>query len=248
MRIPLSTRVAVVALALASACSDSPVQPRGTTDLNAALSEMSLSSTLPVAGSTAGLPATGVPANCPWSSTEQGFVCAPVSAGSITVNFRYALLDAAGAPQAAFDPATTASIRSDRRIAGTMTSSGMTMTLDGHDVMTLSGLLTGTHVLDGTQVLNITGTMNGTTHTSVINSTVTGLVLPERAGPGSYPRAGTITTRFSEPGNAGGDFTISMTFNGTSKVDVTQTYGGTTSHCVLDLAATGPSSSTCWNL
>jgi hypothetical protein len=245
MRSAHRSLVASLALVLAAgACSDSPVQPVEETTLSSALAEMSLSEVLPGGiGVAAPVPSAAlVPSGCAYSVTSQGFVCAPVTTNGLTINQGYTLLSASNAPQQAFDRATTAAVRGTMSIVGTVTTGGEAITVDLQQVMTLSGLLTGTHVLDGTQVVHL-GTPPGSPYPLVedISTTITGLVLPPRGSSNPYPRAGSIAMTILD-GPAGAPstttFALTMVFNGTSKVAVTFTVDGVTTHCTIDLAAT----------
>jgi hypothetical protein len=66
---------------------------------------------------------------------------------------------------------------------------------------------------------------------------VTSLVLAPAASSNPYPRSGTIALTLVDAGSAGfvagQTMTVTLVFNGTSKVDVTLSPGG---HCTLDLA------------
>lgn len=243
--IPLARVCAALFVVAAGACSDATAPGATPVDLKAALSEMSITPYLPSAtgiGSPVGFGAPSA-ASCAYDGSLQSFVCAPFTTAGLTFNSSYVLLSASGAPLAAFDPAATAAIRSTSTAAGTLDTGGSPVSplqIDERQVMTLSGLLTGTHVLDGTLVAHITEKLATQNSDAILTMTVAGLVLPEHPGPNSYPRAGTITTSYVEPafGNLpSSTFTIAMKFNGTSKVDVTMSGFGADQHCVVDLAA-----------
>ena len=252
-------RVQLGALALvAIACSDATGPAVASTDLASALAEMSLSSIVPafapmmVRGVSSPSFQSLVPSQCAYVAASQSFVCAAKSADGVTTSHSYVLLDASGASQMTFDPATTASIRTMFTASGTTTytfyfttrdSLRLSETIDAHSTMTLSGLLTGVHVLNGTDVVHTTepGFFGGAL-TSTATSTIAGLVPAPAGSANPYPRAGSIAIAFDESG-AGSPpmrFTITMVFNGTSKVAVTYTSnGGAPTHCTIDLAATG---------
>lgn len=253
MRLSPHLRLAAAGLVLAAACSDSPTQPSAPEELSAALSEMSLGSLVPDLAATGFAPSAGIsPANCAFAASSQSFVCAPVNAGGITVNTTFTLLSASGAAQSAFDRATTAAIRTSSAIAGTMGTGAQAITVDGQQTMTLSGLLTGTHVLDGTQVMHMSGAAfagGAASQTITTTTTISGLVLPDHAKGEKYPRAGSITSTMTGPLSTGlSGFTMTMVFNGTSKVDLTVTMGGITDHCVLDLEATSAAVPACFDI
>ena len=251
MRFPRPARSLAAALALvAAACSDSPTSPTTSLALDEVFEQMSLSALAP-AGSgiaAAGMPLPGlspVPSACSYIASVQSFVCAPVTTNGVTITRGYTLFSASGTPQSAFDPSATASVRTTTGVVGRMTVQTAVTDLDAQQTMTLSGLLTSRHVLDGLQVTKMTMTSPefGTVR---LNATTTfaGLVMPERGG--RYPKSGSVSTAITSDMAGMGAFTMTMTFNGTSKVDVTISSGGRTERCTIDLAATGPAGSTCF--
>lgn len=262
MTLTRPTRLAVAAAALfAAACSDSPLQPASSANLDAALSEMSLSSLAPAGILGMGVPAPStalVPSQCAYASGSQSFVCAPLSFNGLTYDRSFALLTTSGAPQAAFDPATTDAVRTMTSVTGTMSFSGLTgsstsgsisSTVDDHSTMTLSGLLSGRHVLNGQDDLKLTTTGLGSApFITTMTTTISGLVPP--ANGSHYPQAGSITAVMSglDAGLGSSTFSMTMVFNGTSKVDVTMVDGGTTTHCTLDLANMSASASACFGV
>lgn len=248
MRLALRTPLTALALAfVASACSDSPTQPEAlSADLTAALSEISVSTMVPASLGTRVPFAGAMPlvspqsTHCAFASSTQSFVCAPMSLNGVTIERGFTLLSASGAPQSAFERGSTAAIRSTSSVTGTMTYGADVLTIDQHETMTLSGLLTGDHVLDGTQVAHFTSTTAGRMMDETVNTTIAGL-RPPAAG-SSYPRSGTVTTVVSSGSLGGvsiGSSTLVMTFNGTSTVTLTITTGGVTQHCTLNMAGTG---------
>lgn len=248
------SRFPLVALAvLAAACSDSTTQPKTTpADLTAVLSEMSVSGLVPsTVGSLAGPLSTGtlVPSQCAYDGSSQ-FVCAPVSFRGLVTNRSFTLLSESGASQAAFD-ATTAAVRTVSTTTGTLSLDGTPpITVDERSTMTLSGLIAGPHRLDGTDVTTLTSGRAGTLGSlnMTVTTTIVGLEPPNFKSGGKYPRAGTITTVLTDASFPGSDsgFSTTMTFNGTSIVDVTMTMGGRTTHCTLDLASSGSPGSSCF--
>lgn len=241
---PLS-RLAALALALSvGACSDSTGPTPTPVDLATALSEMSLSTYVPD-----GFGMTGVsgevaftPSGCAFTAASQSFTCPSFTQDGITLTRSYQLLNDAGVPQAAFDAGTIAAIRTTQTVKGSVSIGADALTIDHVETMTLSGLRTGTHVLDGTQQTHFTGTFDGVTADQTIATSIVGLQLPDRNSGSKYPRAGTITITASDvpaPGEPPYVSTTVLTFNGTSRVSITFTYGGYTQRCTMDLAA-GP--------
>lgn len=257
MRVTSGIRVAAVVVGVfASACtSDSSVSPSTTqpTTLAEILSELALPtlSGLTPRASMVPLPTVSAlsPSGCSYSAAAQAFACPPVSAAGLTVTRSFALLSAGGTPQSQFDPSTTASVRASTTVAGTLTAGGSTMSIDQQQVLTLSGLLTGTHTLDGTSVMRLSGTVPTGTGAEPVNSTITTTIaklrLPSRAaGPNAWPTEGTITMDMTSSEGASAlptTMRVILAFNGTSKVAVTITMDGVAHRCTIDLASAAPS-------
>jgi hypothetical protein len=242
----------VVALVLVSAAvaacgSDSSVAPdRPPADLEAVLSEMALPSL--VGSLVPGAPVTPdasalSPSSCSYSSASRSFTCPVVTASGITLTRSFTLLSLSGTPQSQFDPASTAAVRTNSTTAGTIIADGSTITLDGHDEFTLSGILTGVHVLNGTSIMNVHGTDPGSTipFDLSVATTIADLVLP--ATPADrWPKSGRILVDLTDSMEGTTSTThMTMTFNGTSKVAMTMTSDGFTLSCTIDLASQSPS-------
>jgi hypothetical protein len=252
-------RLAAVALAaIVVGCStDSSLGPstNQTMTLSQLLSQMTLpalsgvTSTLsPAAAASA---ATPVPSTCSYSASSQSFMCPTVGmANGLTVTQSYTLLDASGKPQSQFDPSTTAAVRTTMSAAGTLTLTGSTsgtLTIDQQQDMTLSGLLTNTHVLNGLGTVHISGAIStGTTTTPTNNSTLTmtatNIVLPPMNGDAiAWPTSGTLTEdNITTVGNGFPAVSthLTITFTGTSQVAVVITTGTNTQRCTIDMAKT----------
>lgn len=233
-------RLAFVALALgAAACSESAVGPSQPVDLPTALSEMSISSIAPLeVSSGVSVPSLSVvPSRCSYDAALQSFACAPLTSNGFTITSAYTLLSASGAPQSAFDAATTAAIRTTTTLSGSTVLTGDTLHLDAHQTMTLSGLLTGHHLLDGTQVAHMTGHLAGSSLDETMTTTIAGLIPPTPGSANPYPGGGSIIFTMVDASFPAGTVTMTMVFNGTSKVDVTISAAGLPpQHCTIDLA------------
>jgi hypothetical protein len=258
MRSSVALRLAAVSFAaFAVACSsDSPTAP-STNKTPATLSQVFGEMNLPgLGGANATLSpvpvaavAAPVPSACSYNSSTQSFTCPAVSSGGMTFTQSFTLLDAAGKPQSQFDPNTTAAVRMTMTGGGTMVLTGNTsgsLTIDQQQDMTVSGLLTGTHVLNGTMTMHNSGTLTSGAFTTPINSTVTmttaNVVMPTgSAGSSAWPTSGTITEHMADSAAAAfaSVMDMTMTFNGTSKVAVVIVFGTTTQHCTLDMASSG---------
>jgi hypothetical protein len=253
MSFRVRTYLSALALAVvAGACgSDSSVAPTSQPiTLDQALTELSIPALSAAAESFGGVAAVApalVPSRCAFEASSQSFVCMPLTANGLTITQSYTLFSASGAKQPAFDKATTASVRANTAVAGTVLEGGTSLTIDGQQELTLSGLLTGTHTLDGTSTTHISGTVaSGSTQlplTSTITTKITGLVLPATSGDGQkWPSSGTIVI---ESSTALGPVTpavtrLTLTFSGTSTVTVTIVGPGISQTCKVDLANKAP--------
>lgn len=248
--------LSVIALAVvAGACgSDSSVTPPLTSQpvtLDQALTELSIPALSAAAESFGGVGAVApalVPSRCAFEASSQSFVCTPIATNGLTINQSYTLFSASGARQPAFDKATTASVRANTAVAGTVLEGGTALTIDGQQELTLSGLLTGTHTLDGTSTTRITGNVaSGSTQiplTSTITTKITSLVLPATSGDGQkWPTSGTIVVESSTAlGPAAPAVTrLTLTFSGSSTVTVSIVGPGISQTCKVDLANKAPS-------
>lgn len=245
-RVRTALSVAALTIAVAACGSDSSVAPTVTpVTLDQALSELALPSYAGALGGGATLTgATGLPSlassSCAYTASSQSFVCAPVTLSGLTFNQSYTLLSASGAKQAAFDAKTTDAVRAATTIAGTVSSSQLTFTIDGQQELTLSGLLSGVHTLNGTSTMHYSA--SGAAATSITATiTITNLVLPAAsAGKQSWPASGTIAVEATTSGLAAASYKAVVTFNGTSVATVTVTDAGVSKTCRYDLASTAP--------
>ena len=239
-----------VACTVLTACGDSTAP--GSTQplsLDAALAEVNSAQTY----STAGLAAGGMvlpipinflapPSNCPFNASTNSFVCPGRSVGGLTSTIWFQLFDDSNQPLTEFNPNTVAAIRMVIDMSGTLaansSSTSLTTTLARHSDQTLSGLRTDRHTLNGTGTTNITTTIGSQTVSGTGSDKTTDVVLPPPGSATHWPLSGSISMDLSS-GMGGTAFSSSftMTFNGTSKVMITMTFGGTTRTCTLDLSA-----------
>jgi hypothetical protein len=253
MRANTLSRLALLAAAgmLVAACSsDSSTGPEQTppVDLTQALNELNLP-VLSSAGMTAIMPvpmsavtSAPVPSNCTYSPASQSFVCATVARNGITFSNSFKLFSAANAPQSQFDPATTAAVESILDASGPLGTGANAMSFTEHQDMTLSGLLTGTHVLNGVSTMHLKGGSTSLPQALdlLMTTTTTNLAVPTRNSGSQWPATGTITTVMTDNSSSSSPFTstIAIKFNGTSTVEFTMTFGGVTRSCSMDLAST----------
>ena len=189
-----------------------------------------------------------LPSRCPYAAASQSFVCTPFSANGISIDQSFTLLTASGAKQSAFSAATTDAVRANTLISGTVNEAGSSLTIDGQQEITLSGLISGPHVLNGTSTTNINGTIaDGTSSYPIdvsVTSTITDLVLPPNATPGTpiWPESGKIVVQASGSfeGFPAGTSKITITFTGSSTATVTVTTSGITRSCQVDLSKAEP--------
>ena len=192
----------------------------------------------------AGVAAPGLGlARCAYAAATQSFVCTPFSANGVSINQSFTLLSAAGAPQSAFDAATTDAIKARTTMAGNLGENGTSLAVDSEQDLTLSGLLSGTRTLNGSSTTKLKGIIADIFGSSALDATlttaVTNLVIPKApAGTKPWPSSGTIVVESS--GTVGGaaipTIRIAMDFSGTSTVNVSRTGPGGTQNCKMDLA------------
>jgi hypothetical protein len=238
----------------ATACgSDSPAGPSSSETTNAphttleqALTEL----TLPVLG--VGSVSATIPVGlglgagrCAYTAASQSFVCPSSTASGITINQSFTLLTASGAKQSAFDPTTTASVKTNTTVVGTVVENGATLTVDSQTELTLGGLLSGPHTLDGSFAEHISGAFAVDAPIDVrITGSITNVVLPANTAVGApvWPTAGTIVVAASGTLGDLEPFTsrVTLTFNGTSTVTVTVVEDGVSQTCQTDLTKPGP--------
>jgi hypothetical protein len=243
-RSSVSTIVAAVAVVACGSESTGPTSYAPST-LSQALSELSIPA-LAVGGlSLAGIdgPAPSLsPLACPYSAADQGFVCAPISSGGITIGQSFTLYGASGL-QSSFDPASTSSIHATTLVNGNSVGRGTSLTVSGRQETTLADLVSGPHLLNGWSAIRIDGTVSDETSTYpvsvTVNTSIVDLVLPPNAdGAQVWPSSGKITGDIN--GTIGPTYLsqrTEITFTGTSSayVGVSGTGGGTKS-CKVDLA------------
>ena len=245
-------RLSVLALAVvAGACGSDSTGPANypPASLDQALAELSIPALSAGGASFVDVGAGALsldPTSCPYSATVQSFVCSPISESGLTVNQSFTLLNGSGGKQSAFDPASTNAVRANTTVGGTLAEQGTTLTVNGQQEITLSGLVSGPHVLNGTSTISLAGTVADGSSTYPVNisvtTTIASLVLPPNATAQAWPSSGTITV---DVNGSIGPVTVSQArttikFNGTSTVDVTMTGGGLSRSCKVDLAVAEP--------
>ena len=243
----------VCALALAvlvSACgSDSSTGPSNSqpATLDQALTEFSIPaiSAANTAFFDAGASAPALTlSRCAYADGSQSFVCSPYSANGLTINQSFTLLSSTGASQSAFDRGTTDAVRASSTMAGTLSQGGTVLDVNGTQVLTLSGLVSGPHTLNGNSTTKLKGKIADIFGTSDLDATlttaITNLVLPAKSAPTAqtWPASGTIVVESTGTvGSASiGTTRITMTFSGTSTVNVSRTGPGGVQTCTMDLS------------
>jgi len=241
--------LAMAACAVVSSCGDStapPNNPRTVDELFADLGEIqSVAGSVALGFAGAPAPAMG-PASrsseCSYSADSQSFVCSPITAHGLTVTRSYQLLDASNAAQSAFNPRTTAAIRTITDVSGTITGGApaQQVVITAHDDNTISGLLTGTATVNGSGTSTSALTSGSLAFTTSSTTKTIDLVLPRRGGAGRYPQSGRIeVTVTSEYQSVAHTMTMTMTFDGTSVATLVMVSSHGTVTCKIDMASPG---------
>ena len=241
--------VAVTLPVVAGACvPEDALIARAPNSLGAALADLAHPALDNVAATFSGagvlMPAI-VPAKCPFEAASQSFVCSPLSAIGLTLTQRYELLDATGGKQSAFDSATTTGLHLENAVTGIVGQEQRT-TVDGQQVLDLSGLGTARHTLNGTSFTLTTyvdARADQPPFKSESRTTITDLVIPVvTAGqPRGWPVSGMIDIRSREvlpDGGTTGVFIATMRFSGSSIVTLTYTVSDGIRTCQVNLAIT----------
>ena len=247
--------VALATLALAAACVTDPILApgEGRLSLQEVLAEFDVPAIRLAMGAytTLGPAAAPEPSDCPFQTASESFVCAPVTAGGLTLSRSFTLVDAAGAKQAVFDRATTSSLRLSSTITGTKAENDFTTTtVEGEQEVTVSGLLTDRHTINGsssTRLARVTDDSPGgqpemTTLTTKLKNVV--LPLVPAGAPVAWPLSGSmelLSTTLADypppqPGPGPIVYGTVVVFTGTSIVEVALTSRGVTRVCRVNMA------------
>ena len=258
MRKRLVLATLTLAIAADACVSDSSVTPNKPTDtLDAALSEVTAPA-LDYASATfsgAGIvtPAI-VPSRCQFDGASGTFVCGALSGNGLTLNQYFTLLDGTGAKQSAYDMSTTAGLVVNSAVSGTATGyvgrNAVTLTVDGQQELTLSGLGTAQHTVNGTSLTLTTLTRSDNSEpplTSTIKTKVVDLVIPVPGpnDPMPWPTSGMVElTSTTDLGYviplaaANTTTNAAMEFSGSSVVKLTITTQNGTQTCRVDITTT----------
>jgi len=171
--------------------------------------------------------------DCTFSANTGRFACPDHTRGGITLARSFALLDAQGQPQSAFNAVTTASANFVTTISGAVARENFSATFSRQRNITVSGLAgnESTHIINGTGATSNTGSRHSddgpersysmTETTSIVN-----VVVPFPQASGVWPLSGSITRQISlsrngEQGNPRArSHTATVTFNGTQFVPI----------------------------
>ena len=254
MRIRLVLATLTLAVVADACISDTAVAPGPSNDtLDAALAEVTLPALDYAAATFSGagiITPTIVPSRCQFDGASQTFICGALSGGGLTLNQHYTLLDAVGGKQSAYDMATTSGLIVNSAVSGTATSGGNTLTVDGQQALTLSGLGAAQHTLNGSSITMTTFTRGdgaAPPETSRFTTRIVDLVIPvvPPGEPTPWPMSGlielTTTTDLGyiiplDPANTVS--TAAMAFNGSSVVTLTITTQNGTQSCRVNIATT----------
>lgn len=235
-------------MAVLAACSDSPTEPStdGTELANADVAAVAGDQTFedvsamrhhegafaPLPGP---LPRFGAwTDDCAYDAATQSFLCPSRSHNGFTHSRSYQLFDALGAPQSAYDGATTASATFTSSTSGSAARNAFSATFTRQRTLSVSGLEGDetSHTWNGTGTATHSRTHHtdgGTTRSYAMTSatTVTNVVLPFPPADGSWPLSGTIVRQVTFSRDRGpaqgrsGTRTVTVTFNGTQYVPMT---------------------------
>lgn len=261
----MSTRIRVVLATLtlaivADACSsDNTVAPSATQNgtLDGALSEVAMPALAYASATFSGagmVTPTILPSRCQFDGASGAFICSSLSGNGLTLNQHYTLLDAAGTKQSAYDGATTAGLVVNSAVTGTAVGysggSSVTLTVDGQQELTLSGLGSAQHTVNGTSLTVTTLTFSDGSVaplTSTITTRVVDLVIPAASpgDPAPWPTSGMVELKSSTdlgyviPLDAANVTTsAAMQFSGSSTVKLTITTQNGTQSCSVDITTT----------
>ena len=260
----MSSRIRLVLATLtlavvADACSsDDVVTPTSTVaTLDEALSELAsppLDYPSAVFSGAGLVTPTIVPGRCQYDGASGTFICDALTGMGLTLNQHYALLDASGNKQQAFDPKTTTGLVVSSNVSGTATgyvgSNAVTLTVDAQQELTLSGLGTAQHKINGTS-LTVTTLARSDGSEPPLTSTITTRVVdlatavPAPGDPWPWPSSGMVELKSSTdlgyviPLDAANTTTsAAMEFSGSSTVKLTITTQNGTQTCRVDITTT----------
>lgn len=173
-------------------------------------------------------------AGCTFDSGTGRHSCAPMMQGAVTITRSVLFLDAAGQPQQAYDPVTTASANFVTTMSGSVNRPHFSATFARHRDITVSGLAGDEtqHVVNGTGTASTAHTQHsggGMARSYAMSHTTTfaGVVIPVPRTAEGWPLSGTITRVVSfelegaRGGGREGTRTVVVTFNGTRFVPMT---------------------------
>jgi hypothetical protein len=169
--------------------------------------------------------------NCTYNQATGWFVCPTHTHEGRTIARTFQLLDAAGNPQSAYDPVTTASANFVSTISGSVARDRFSATFSRERNITITGLAGSEtqHTINGTGASSTARsqhTADGVTRSYSMTSTatITDVVVAFPRAQGSWPLSGSITRQVTFSRDAGtgqrrsGTRTATVTFNGTQFV------------------------------
>jgi hypothetical protein len=228
------TQFALVGVLVGLAACNEPLAP-DPMDLDDLLGEVAQLEAFAAVGAYP-LPSIGTALEgCAFIASSQSFVCQISNAG-VTMTRSFQLLDASDTPQSAFDPATTAAIRTTIDMTGT-TGAGTAFpsSILHHNEQTVSGLLTTTRTVSGESSTRFIRTSSAGADTLTTSTTVD-FTVPRRTNSLEriYP-TGTVATTASGAGLPAAQMSVTTTFNGTSTATLAVSFGVFSQTCTLDL-------------
>jgi hypothetical protein len=189
-----------------------------------------------------------IPSNCTFDATSGRIDCPDTTRHGLTLSLSFALKNAAGDAQSAFDTVTTDYVNVQTSVSGTLTrhdsaqatishSSDRTITglADGSTARTINGTAEGEETVNGVRdSVAFTAVRN-------VSDTTTDLVIPIADGRPTIPTSGVVIRNMSVSITpAGGTATTrsrreQITFDGTNVVQIVVTQNGTTKNCTVTL-------------
>lgn len=239
------TLAATAAILVLAACSDAPTSPstsrllQETLDVanvagDAVAEDVSLMRTQNGAfgAPTSDATRTGAWRNdCVFNVSTQRFACPDHSRNGMTISRSFQLLNAAGEPQSAHDPVTTASANFVTTIAGSLVRENFSATFSRQRNITVSGLEGNetTHILNGTGATSSTRSRHSDdgperAYSMSATTSIVNVVVPFPHAPEAWPLSGSIIRQISVSRDGDGfqartrSRTVTVTFNGTQFV------------------------------
>jgi len=207
-------------------------------------------------GGPGGVGGAPITADCPIAAN--GDITCTTTKGGLTIKTVYAIKDASGKPQTKVDSLTTNAITTTTTVTGTTTrgrEGEVTATVNNTSTRSVTGLA------PSSAQRTVNGTSTGTETSSGTNrdgkkftskreaeDKTEGVVIPNAAGPTSYPKAGKVTRTMTVTATVDGSTTTkkrteTLTYDGSATAKLVINDNGTIKNCTLTLPRGKPSCS-----